>query len=147
MSGETTRRGGLPVGHVDDLDPLEASVVAALRLWQAEDTTAAAGVARAMDDLLRLCQTYGRRPLLRHSAGCPCLGADEACLARLVATATAGDANDAMLIATLVVRPDVAAGMLNVARALGVELDLVLRRSMMSPHAARETPPAPHRLH
>ena len=126
MSPREHRRGGLPVGHLDDLEPLEASVVAALRLWQPGDETAGVGVARAMGDLLGLCQHYGCRPLMRHSAGCPCLGADEACLARLVCMATRGEDNDAMLIASLIVRPDVAGGLTRLAQTLGVELGALL---------------------
>lgn len=120
MSGPADRRGGLPVGHFDDLAPLEARVVAALRLWDPDGSTT--GPARALGELLALCQHYGRRPLLRHAVGCPCLGADEACLARLVATAATGGREDAMLIATLMVRPDVAPALSAVAQDFGLGL-------------------------
>ena len=45
---------------------------------------------------------------MRHSVTCKCLGSDESCFANFIATATDGQREDAMLIATLLVRADMA---------------------------------------
>ena len=87
--GPAARRGAMPVGHIDDFSPLEA----------------------AAGRLSDLCEVYGRRALMRHHVSCRHVGADEACLARLVDAAARGERDDAMLIATLIVRADVAAGL------------------------------------
>lgn len=138
-----TPRGAAPVGHVADLDPIEAGAVRCLRLWcEAEgpqslvkgDFTASLGpeagglAAETFSELCALCVRYGRRPLMHHATGCACVGADEACFARLVGAAGAGEREDAMLIATLLVRPDVAPGLAILAERIG----LCLRRAAMT---------------
>ena len=119
----THNRGGAPVGFVAELDGVEAASVIYLRLWcdgpeaQASvrsDFASSLGPAEgrqacaSFEDLCALCAQHGRRPLMRHSLNCKCLGADEACFANFIACAATGDREDAMLIATLLVRPDVA---------------------------------------
>lgn len=117
------RRGSAAVGHLSDLAGVEAASVMALRLWcdgaqnraTLRDTFAAhlgAGAARsaleAWQALLDMCHAYGRRPLMRHGVSCKCLGADEACFAHFMAAATHGAREDALMMATLLVRPDCA---------------------------------------
>lgn len=143
-------RGAAPVGHVADLDPIEAGAVRCLRLWceadgpqslVARDFVASLGAeaggraAETFSELCALCVRYGRRPLMHHATGCACVGADEACFARLVGAAGAGAREDAMLIASLLVRPDVAPGLAILAERIG----LCLRRAAMS--APREGTP------
>ncbi|MCB1336961.1 MAG: hypothetical protein KDK10_05735 [Maritimibacter sp.] len=122
--GPAARRGAMPVGHIDDFSPLEAAAVVCLRLCGAAagcphrrqfeaDLGRHGGFAAlaAAGRLSDLCEVYGRRALMRHHVSCRHVGADEACLARLVDAAARGERDDAMLIATLIVRADVAAGL------------------------------------
>lgn len=123
MSGAGQHRGGAPVGRIADLDGLAAASVIYLRLWcdgpdaqssVRSDLESGLGHARggralkAFMDLCSLCATHARRPLMTHAATCKCLGSDEACFANFIATAAMGEREDAMLIATLLVRVDVA---------------------------------------
>ena len=131
------RRGGSPVGLVADLDAVEAGAVLCLRLWCGDastrvqvgsDLSSALGAAAgrqalgALDGMCRLCAGHGRRPILHHQVGCACLGADEACFARIVGAASDGDREDAALIATLMVRPDFAMTLAGHAETLGLAL-------------------------
>jgi len=130
-------RGAAPVGHVGDLDPLEAAAVLYLRLWldgpnSQQDVwndlagtlgaTSGRETLRALEDVCGICARHGRRSLMRHQAGCKCLGADEACFANLISCATEGDREDAMLIATLMVRPDFAPHLAAAAQVFGIGL-------------------------
>ncbi|KUF12809.1 hypothetical protein [Pseudoponticoccus marisrubri] len=131
-------RGGAAVGHMADLDGVEAAAVLCLRLWSEAEAHDRArkdpSEARALDLFAQIAQLmvrFGRRPLMRHSVGCVCLGADEACFAQLVGAASEGAREDAMLMATLIVRPDMAPALI----ALAEEFGLLLRRM---------TPPAGH---
>lgn len=65
---------------------------------------------------------------MRHAPACPCIGADEACFAALVADAAEGAREDAMLISTLIVRPDFAPA----AAACAEELGVALRRATLT---------------
>jgi hypothetical protein len=124
--------GGLPVGHLASLPPLEGLSVRALRRWcdggadalaldLADSLGERAGpAARAFDALCRHCLAGCRRPLLRHGATCPCLGADEAAFARLVQTATEGEREDALMLACCMVRPDLAPALVHLAQAAGL---------------------------
>ena len=51
---------------------------------------------------------HARRPLLGHAPDCPCAGADECVFARFVALAAEGAREDAVLMAALMVRADLA---------------------------------------
>ena len=73
----------------------------------------------ALADLCSLCARHCRRPILRHDVRCRCLGSDEACFANFVAAAATGDHEDAMLIATLLVRADMAPSLTGLAATLG----------------------------
>jgi hypothetical protein len=123
MSIAQEKRGGAPVGFITELDGIEAASVIYLRLWcdgpEAKatvwnDFASSLGAdcgrraLKSFEDLCSLCTTHGRRPLMRHSLNCKCLGADESCFANFIACAATGEREDAMLIATLLVRPDVA---------------------------------------
>lgn len=135
MSVGTHHHGGTPVGFVAELGVVEAASVIYLRLWcdgpeaQAQvskDFVFELGAERgqraleSFEGLCALCARYGRRPLMRHSVHCKCLGADESCFANFIATATAGEREDALLIATLLVRPDVAPLVTSLAADVGL---------------------------
>lgn len=137
MTMQFGMRGAAPVGKVTDLGPLEAAAVICLRLWcdspegrrkvrddfsQLLGTMAGDAALHAFDEFCNLCVLHGRRAFARHDPACECLGADEACLAHLVALATEGEREDAMLIATLLVRPDVSLHLVAAAQALGMAL-------------------------
>lgn len=143
MTAVPAFRGAVPVGHLSELGALEAGAVCAFRLWfDSEETREtfqqdmamllgrAAGrrASQSMHDLCSLCVNYGRRPLMRHGLDCACVGADEACFANLIAAAAEGSREDAMLLASLIVRPDMAPAM---AR-LGEEVGLALKRALIA---------------
>lgn len=85
---------------------------------------------------------------MRHSVQCKCLGADESCFANFIATAATGDRDDAMLIATLLVRPDVAPLITALATDFGlalVRMNLAAPKDMV--RSPEHTPPQPITLH
>lgn len=142
------------MGFVTDLDGIEAASVIYLRLWsngpdsQAQvwnDFASTLGAAQgrkalqSFEDLSRLCSRHGRRPLMRHSVNCTCIGADEACFANFIVTAATGDRDDAMLIATLLVRPDVVPLVTSLAADFGLAL---LRMNLCAPKEMRAGRPA-----
>jgi hypothetical protein len=139
-------RGGSAVGYLADLPPQERRIVTCLRMWCGNASTRAlveadfhrafgkseaAFASRTMADLCELTVRYGRRPLMLHHAGCKCLGADESAFAHLVGAAASGEREDAMMFAMLLVRPDLAPGVTDLAQQAG----LMIRRMV-----ARETP-------
>lgn len=145
MTSAQDKRGGAPVGFISELDGIEAASVIYLRLWcDGSDSQAsvcsdfAAGlgadqgrkVLKSFKELCSLCARHGRRPLMRHAVQCKCLGADESCFANFVATAATGDRDDAMLIATLLVRADVAPLITALATDFGLGL---MRMNLAAP--------------
>lgn len=159
MNGSGSTRGGTPVGFITDLSGIEAASVIYLRLWcngpdtQAEvwnDFAAALGAIpgrealQSFEQLCGLCSRHGRRPLMRHSVNCKCLGSDEACFANFIATAAAGEREDAMMIATLLVRPDVAPQVAALAADFGMALK---RMRLCTPSEMVRTQETPHVLH
>ncbi|MTH99008.1 hypothetical protein [Roseibium sp. RKSG952] len=130
-------RGGAAVGRLSDLSPLEAGAVMYLRLWSegadgradaASDFDIALGADQGraamltLDRLCSLCAHHGRRPLVRHGLGCACLGADENCFAQMIAAASEGAREDAMMMASLIVRPDFAPALASLSEELGLAL-------------------------
>jgi hypothetical protein len=136
MSLQSRHPGGAPVARLDDLPPLEHRVIRCLRLWCAgaggEQAVArelardggadAARLARSFGSLLELTAGNARRPLLGHALDCPCAGGDECIFARFVALAAEGAREEAVLIASLLVRADVALCLTAVAEEVGLGL-------------------------
>lgn len=133
------KRGAAPVGFLCDLGPVEQGAVRGLRAFSdgpegidafRRDITRRAGpghaeaIVHALGSLCDLCARHGRRPLMRHHADCSCLGADESCFAHFVAAAAEGQREDAMLLATLLVRPDFAPCLIGLGEYLGNALRL-----------------------
>ena len=58
-----------------------------------------------------------------HALDCPCAGSDECVFARFVALAAEGAREEAVLIATLIVRADVALGLTALAESVGLCAD------------------------
>ncbi len=151
--------GRSPVGYVSELDAIRAASVLYLRLWcdgassrgeVCNDLRLALGSEQGQqaianfEALCDLCRTHGRRPLMRHSVTCKCLGSDESCFANFVATAAEGEREDAMLIATLLVRPDVAPMLV----AMAAEFGLALKRMRLgTPKAPIPSHPVSATLH
>ncbi len=137
MNAITPHRGGAPVGFVTELGPVEAGAVLYLRMWcdgpdaQIQvwnDFATALGsqqgreALKSFETLCDLCARYGRRPLMRHHVTCECLGADESCFANFVGYASEGEHEDALLIATTIVRPDIAPCLVGLAQEVGLAL-------------------------
>ena len=156
MSIPQEKRGGAAVGLIAELSGLEAASVIYLRLWSdgadarlqvRNDFTTCLGTAqghkavRSLEELCSVCAKHGRRPLMRHSIHCKCLRSDESWFANFIATATEGEREDAMLIATLLVRPDFAP----LIAALAADFGLALKRMHLS--APRELSPHSPTLH
>ncbi|MFT5867343.1 MAG: hypothetical protein ACI82I_003103 [Gammaproteobacteria bacterium] len=156
MSLAQNKRGGAPVGFITELDGIEAASVVYLRLW-CDGPDAQASVSndfvsslgsdhgrralKSLEDLCSLCAKHGRRPLMRHSVHCKCLGADESCFANFIATAATGEREDAMLIATLIVRPDVAPLITALATDFGHAL---MRMNLIGPKDMGGAEPSTH---
>lgn len=159
MSAPVNIRGGAPVGFITELDGIEAASVIYLRLWSdgqdaqaqvRDDFINALGhhqgnkAVMSFEQICTLCSRHGRRPLMRHSLNCKCLGADESCFANFIATASEGAREDAMLIATLLVRPDVAPLLAACAFDFGVALK---RMRLGAPRDYASASDAPTTLH
>ena len=128
--------GAAPVGRLAELPPLERQVIRLLRLWsagvegrekalhelRAQHGGASDGLAVRFSDLLLLTVRHARRPLLAHAPGCPCAGADECVLARFVALAAEGAREEAILMAALIVRADLALALTSLAEEVGLGL-------------------------
>lgn len=155
MNAMTPHRGGAPVGFITELGPVEAGAVLYLRLWCAgpdaqaqvwNDFATALGAEtgrkalKSFESLCELCVRHGRRPLMRHRVGCKCLGADESCFANFIGYASDGEREDALLIATTLVRPDMAPALVGYAQQFG----LALRRMALT---AQEPLRRPKTLH
>jgi len=130
-------RGAAPVGTVDELAEFEATAVIYMRLWCAGPQSQAtvwtdfarhfgarrgADELKALERLLDLIAQSARRPVMRHQIGCPCLGGDEATFANLIAAAVGGEREDALMLACLMVRPDMAPAVVAQATRVGLAL-------------------------
>ena len=157
MTGVQNQRGGAPVGYVTELEAVEDGAVLYLRLWGDgpdaqsrvwNDFATALGPERgrsalkSFEDLCSLCVRYGRRPLMRHNVTCKCLGSDEACFANFVGAATDGEREDAFLIATNIVRADVAGSLVALAEQFGLALRQMSLAKQHTNHPTTGTEPA-----
>ncbi len=161
MSPIRPPRGAAAVGRITELDPVEAGAVLYMRLCASapdaldrmtDDFIALLGIdagqqaAQGLHRLIELCNGHARRPLCPHALGCTCLGGDEACFARMVASAAEGAREDALMMALLLVRADIAP----VVSGLALDAGLSLRRMTLRgiPGTAAPSVPSPgHRLH
>ncbi|WP_299656241.1 hypothetical protein [uncultured Tateyamaria sp.] len=155
MNALTPHRGGAPVGYITELGPVEAGAVLYLRLWSngpaaqsqvwndfatALGTKHGSKALKSFETLCDLCARHGRRPLMRHHVTCKCLGADESCFATFIGYASEGEREDALLIATTIVRPDMALPLVDLAQEFGLALR---RMALMADHAFQN----PMKLH
>lgn len=152
------KRGGAPVGYLSELAPVEAGAVRCLRLWSEggegrmrlwNDLASALGrkegarALEAFEQLCGLCARHGRRPLMRHSLTCKCLGGDESCFANFIGAASEGDREDATLIASMIVRADMASSLAFLAETFG----LALKRMTLKGHVPQPEPEVAATLH
>jgi hypothetical protein len=129
--------GAAPVGRLAELPPLERQVIRFLRFWSAgpegralalgelaarHGPAAAERLAARFNDLLGITARHARRPLLGHAPDCPCAGGDECVFARFVALAAEGAREEAILMAALIVRADLALGLAALAEEIGLGL-------------------------
>ncbi|MBQ2262618.1 MAG: hypothetical protein II336_14770 [Loktanella sp.] len=130
-----------PTMTLRQLDDLDACCVIYLRLWcDGPDGRAAvrrdldnglgprraATAIEAFETLISLLSRHQRRKLMRHAVACPCLGADEATFAHFVATAATGEREEALWMAMLLVRPDMAMRLTAAASAFGLRIAQML---------------------
>lgn len=138
--------GGMRVGTLAEIDDVEALSVTLLRLWcsgpgsQEEVWNAFAlafggrqgGAAlRSFEKLVALLCGHGHRPLMRQAVGSRDLGADERVFAHLIGAGATCDREQAAVMATLMVRPDVVPMVATLAQEVGV----TLRRLSLRPTA------------
>lgn len=137
-------RGDAAVGWLKDLPPVELAAVLFLRarcdggVGRAAvraEAQAILGVAegrrwcRGLDELLTLVAESGRRPFRRHPAGRSRVGADEALFGLLVSTAAEMEREEAMRLAVLIARADVALPLVELAQAVGLGIKRMGLRS------------------
>lgn len=137
-------RGAAPVGHLGELTAIEASAIIYWRLW-AEGADGqrrvqsdfcnglgdASGLeaVQALAGIFDMCHRHGRRPLMRHGLGCKCVGADESCFANFIGYASECNREDAALLASLMVNPNLCMPLAALAQTFG----LALRRMTLTP--------------
>jgi len=124
-----------PVARLDSLPRLQAWCVTALRQWMggaagrealAADLTARHGADAAPALLNRLAGTldllarHGQRHFAHNPAGSDAVSPDEAFVAHFVATAATGEREEALMLAMLLVRADLAPALVARAQALGL---------------------------
>ncbi|MBM7067253.1 hypothetical protein [Actibacterium sp. 188UL27-1] len=118
MNTEQALRGGAPVGALASIAAWQASLILNLRLW-CDGTRGQQQVCadyhntfpqdRArqeialFQELIATLMQHAHRPLVRHQVCCSCVGSDECVFAHMVGTASAGQINDAAMVATLLV--------------------------------------------
>ncbi len=137
MSVQPRQSGAAAVGRIAELPPIERQVIRCLRLWSdgpggrevlnrelaaRHGSEKAARLLADFAELMQLTARHARRPLLNHAPDSSSAGADECVFARFVALAAEGSREDAALMATLLVRPDLALCLAGLAEMVGLGL-------------------------
>lgn len=151
-------RGAAPVAMLDEMPRLEAAVVIYLRLWcdspegQAsvwqdfsgfyDAKTARTQMAR-FEQLLSMVLSHSRRPMQRHNVKCACVGGDECAFANFIVSAALGEPEDAMLLASNFMRPDMAVVAANMAGPVGLALSQMVA-PVPPPYRFSNTPDTKH---
>ncbi|QPH56289.1 hypothetical protein I0K15_20760 [Pontivivens ytuae] len=150
--------GGAAVGRLSDLPLLEAKAICYLRLWcagpeaQAEVWNAFAAHGpdaaqermRDFEELVSSMIRMARRPLQRRHLGCACVSGDESAFGHMIAAAAIGEREDAMLLASLLVRPEAWMPLVILAEQVGLSL---ARMHLPMPASVRSTHPQTLRKH
>ena len=141
ISTNKRARGAAAVGRIADLSPIEVASVLYFRMWN-DGQNGLAQIKRdfistlgsddgqtafwAFDNLCQHCSHYSRRPLMRHQLKCNCLCADESCFANLIQAAGEGEREDAALMASLIIRPDLALPMADLAQQVAISFQRLI---------------------
>jgi hypothetical protein len=132
----TVHLGAAPVGRLTELPPLERQVIRYLRLWSAgadgqelamqefdaKHGRAAARLVARFGELVLLTVRHARRPLRGQAPGCLCAAGEKCVFARFVALAAEGAREEAILMAALMVRADLALELTALAEEIGLGL-------------------------
>lgn len=137
-------RGGAPVGIIAELPNVERAAILLLRTWcEGEagrmkilaDFTKGFGVYQGQAEYDRLGHLIGvviqggRRAFMRHAVDCTCFGGDESAFANMVAAAAAGDRDDAMAFALVLMTPAAAFSAVQTAEVTGLAIAGLSRRA------------------
>lgn len=151
--------GGAPVADLRTLEPDRGLAVLLLRDWfdgaegrervtavltDALGPHAGAPAVEAWGELCGILAAQARRPVMRHSTSCSCVGADEAVVSLAVQLAARGEREDAMMVLALLIPGDRLLCALSAAERTGLALRRAALRLQAVPPA--ETPPR-GRLH
>lgn len=121
MSFHTTKmRGAAVVGSLKTEDLLARVVIALIRGGAPRE--ADRDVRHAFRAFKAILDRYGRREFVPHGLSCDCVGADEAVLVHLVRLSGQGAHEDALMMAMLLVRADVAPILASQAQQLALSL-------------------------
>ncbi|PIE14883.1 MAG: hypothetical protein CSA68_09470 [Rhodobacterales bacterium] len=120
MSPHTTarhHRGAAPVGVLAEMDPVELAAIRHLRLWFSGkqdhiwhdfhnrlDPQEAEQAMLNLETLMDAVQYDCRRPVMRHSESCDCVGGDESAFSHFIAAAHAGEMQEALTFGLLLFR-------------------------------------------
>lgn len=136
-NSDAPKRGGAAVGLLAELPAPERAAILAFRRWcdstsgreaVANDFSRAFSAGRAAQevivfaDLMGLMLAAPRRPIMRHAVSCACFGGDEAAFAYMIAAATAGDQEEAMAFALILMQPNAAWQAVYLAHDFGLAL-------------------------
>ena len=129
------RKGGAPVGKIEDLSDEEFLSIYFYRCWLdgVEGQKRIEAELRVnfgyekgyklfndINSLFQLLSKTVRRNLARHNIDCNCVGADESCFSQLVIRAANNEREDAMLIATLLADVHFASKIVDLAEKFGL---------------------------
>lgn len=130
-------RGGAAVGLLEELPASERYAILALRLWcdgpdgreaVARDISRglapqlAVQVVNDFADLIHILLQGARRPIMHHGGDCACFGGDEAAFSQMIVAASAGDTEDAMAFALVLMTPAAAWTAVRLAGGIGLAM-------------------------
>lgn len=119
MTRSLPHSSSIAIARLADLTPLERQVIGCARRCRTRTDEPASG---SFAEFFDLVAGHARRPLCGHAVDCPAVCSDECVLARFVALAAEGAREEAILIASLLVRPDVALYLAGYAERVGLAL-------------------------
>jgi hypothetical protein len=137
MNTHARSPGRVSVGQLSEQPAFEACIVTYLRLWaDGEESqirlqqmlielcgpTRGVHMTKRWAELVALFAQFHRRSITHHALDYPRLGADEAWFANFMATAATGEREDALMLATLMIRHDIAPMLADLAQQFGLGL-------------------------
>ncbi len=152
-------RGSAPVGHIDELPPLEMTAIVYLRMWcegglsrqqVRDDFILAFGHSMGsvhsatFSSFMLLLIHKSRRKIMRHKSSCQCFGGDESAIANMIAAAAVGDIDDALLLASHLVPSETAQELIQPAEEIGLAFDQMLGQFHTKFMPTHKTPKSKH---